>query len=274
MNRLSAKSILNESERLISRSNLSNQVIILRYHSIHPTKPFASASPIQFERHLRWLSTTSHLIPFSQVLDFLQTDQSHTPVVSLTFDDGYADNYEYAAPLLEKYRVPATFFLSTGLLEKDPEVLDTIQSQRMASYRDIRPMRWADVLEMRRAGFEFGDQTYSHLRLAGLSYMDTGVDIRRSKDIIEQRMGEKVFMMSYPYGNPRYDFSEHTISIIASLGYRLAACDADRVAGSNDSPWALPRLLVSSENSRLHLKCDESALNMLDFLKCIYRTAY
>ena len=36
----------------------------------------------------------------------------------ITFDDGYRDNLTVAAPILEKYRLPATLFLATGYVER------------------------------------------------------------------------------------------------------------------------------------------------------------
>lgn len=261
------KRIIIERGRLITRTDVSNQVVILCYHSIHPSKPFASASPIQFERQLRWLSTTSHVVPFSRVRDIQSREKKHKPVVSITFDDGYADNYEYAAPLLAKYNIPATFFLSTGLLEKDPDVLEQFQARRMASYQDIRPLKWTDVLDMRRAGFEFGDHTYRHTNLADLTFVDAGEEIRRSKDILEQYLGEEMRLMSYPYGNPRYHFTDQTIEIVSSLGYTLAASLTERAVRPNDSPWALPRFVVSRENTQIPSSRHDLGADILPFIR-------
>src|SRR6267378_6815015 len=91
------------------------RVLVLCYHSVHPLKSFRSASPELFEHHLHWLSGHCKVIPFSKIFNAL-SEKPDWPSVAITFDDGYADNYEYAFPLLQKYGLVATFFLTVGLI--------------------------------------------------------------------------------------------------------------------------------------------------------------
>lgn len=87
------------------------------YHRIAGTgaDPWQLAvSPQHFEEQLEVLANDFHVITVPALLRRLQDGQLSPGSVCLTFDDGYADNYLTACPLLEKYRCPATFFIVTG----------------------------------------------------------------------------------------------------------------------------------------------------------------
>ena len=82
-----------------------------------------SCSPEVFEQQIEFLSINRNLVTMDQVADAF-TGRSVLPKMPalITFDDGYADNYTNAFPILKKYRAPACFFLpsrrfSTRLLE-------------------------------------------------------------------------------------------------------------------------------------------------------------
>ena len=60
------------------------------------------------------------------------------PSVALTFDDGYADKNRYAHPLLEGRRLPARFFVTVGLLERDP----ALREPRGVARGDLEPPTW------------------------------------------------------------------------------------------------------------------------------------
>jgi peptidoglycan/xylan/chitin deacetylase (PgdA/CDA1 family) len=105
----------------------SPALTILAYHRVMPTDalesyPFdqelISATPGQFDSQMRYLR--EHLRPIA-LNDVITHVEHGTPLppdsVAVTFDDGFADTYRYAFPVLQRYEIPATVFVSTGYVE-------------------------------------------------------------------------------------------------------------------------------------------------------------
>jgi len=74
--------------------------VILCYHSVHATTPFASVSPAVFADHLDWLTDNCDVVPLVDIRD--GAAQSQRPRVAITFDDGYLDNFVHAFPMLAR----------------------------------------------------------------------------------------------------------------------------------------------------------------------------
>ncbi len=103
-------------------SSVGPGAIILAYHRVADldTDPqLLAVSREQFEGQMKVLSERFKVIPLSDVLT--RTKPSHTPRIAITFDDGYRDNLSYAAPILRKLDLPATFFVSTGYIGEERE---------------------------------------------------------------------------------------------------------------------------------------------------------
>ncbi len=102
----------------MARHLFQPRAIVLMYHRIADAvhDPWQlSVSLGNFEQHLQVLQK-SKVIPVQQLAYDLQKKSVVHNSVCLTFDDGYADNYLRAKPLLEKYQSPATFFIPTEYL--------------------------------------------------------------------------------------------------------------------------------------------------------------
>ncbi|MDB5020740.1 MAG: hypothetical protein JWQ28_1867 [Pedobacter sp.] len=100
----------------------SNDGLILMYHRIHDADadPWQlSVSPENFEQQLQVLTRYYNVLPIVTFLEHRQANVLKRNSVCLTFDDGYADNYDNARPLLLKYNVPATFFISSAFINTD-----------------------------------------------------------------------------------------------------------------------------------------------------------
>jgi peptidoglycan/xylan/chitin deacetylase (PgdA/CDA1 family) len=230
-------------------SDPSGRVVVLCYHSIHPSKSFASATPDLFDQHLGWLKENCDVVPFSQILNQAKTPKSNGPTVAITFDDGYADNYEYAFPLLKRWRIPATFFVTVGLLEKDAAVVARFRALRHnASYDDIRPLDWSEAVKMLKEGMEFGSHTYSHPNLAPLDRASAEWEVKFSKELMENRLNQSITMMAYPFGKPKRHFSKDTMAILVAAGYERAAAIMFRSVRECESRYTIPRFFVTGDS--------------------------
>ena len=62
------------------------------------------------------------------------------------------------------------------------------------------PLSWDEVRELRQAGMEVGSHTWSHRNLARLSVHEAEHDLRRSREVLEERLDERVRAIAYPWG--------------------------------------------------------------------------
>lgn len=72
-------------------------------------------SVAKFEKHLNWLKNSCEVVSLEDYFKGVRHPDKLT--VAITFDDGYKNNFTLALPLLEKYQLPATFFVTTSTLE-------------------------------------------------------------------------------------------------------------------------------------------------------------
>lgn len=96
------------------------RILNLLYHRVRPVQNDIynlSVSPTHFEAQMQYLSENYHIIRFEE-----DWDKVDDRAITITFDDGYWDNYKYALPVLEKYRVPVTFFICTDNLGTNNEL--------------------------------------------------------------------------------------------------------------------------------------------------------
>jgi peptidoglycan/xylan/chitin deacetylase (PgdA/CDA1 family) len=242
------KSVSVAATSVASGRDPRNRVVVLCYHSIHPVKAFASATPALFERHLVWLREECEVIPFTEVRHAADAGQRSRPAVAITFDDGYEDNHEYAFPILKEVGLPATFFLTVGLVELERTVVERFKSLRGSARADIRPLTWQQIQEMREAGFGFGSHTYSHANLALLDRGEAQRELVSSRETLEARLGETVTTLAYPFGKPRRHFTDETMDLAAEAGYTDAAAVLFRAVRPSDSRLSVPRFFVTRDD--------------------------
>lgn len=96
--------------------------LILSYHRVTELDldPWElGVSPGHFDEHLDVVRRLGRPTQLSQLTEMLKDGKPMKGAVAITFDDGYADNYETARPLLEKHGLPATIFVVSGSIDSD-----------------------------------------------------------------------------------------------------------------------------------------------------------
>jgi len=98
--------------------------VILMYHSIVEDPRLThscigvSQSRANFEAHIRTLAHSFNPVTIDQVVQFAKSGvRLPAKSVAVTFDDGFSDNYDVALPILNRYGVPATFYIMVGAVE-------------------------------------------------------------------------------------------------------------------------------------------------------------
>lgn len=204
---------------------LTSGTVILMYHAIgQPGEP-ASAFVMPASRFEKQITSLKRLgyrpIPLSQFLA-CQRDNLLPPArsVVITFDDGYADNYSYAFPILCQYNIPATIFLVSGFVGLSNQWDHGGQLEGRAL------MSWSQIQELMEHGVQFGAHTCTHPALTVISSNRVEEEITLSRKQLESRLGAPVELFAYPYG----DYDSSIQAMVEQAGF-AAGCTVD--AGLN-----------------------------------------
>ena len=89
---------------------------------LFPNEMHASA----FRDRVRWINEWFNVLPLDEAVGALARGTLPERALAITFDDGYADNFEVALPILREHGVPATFFIATAFLDGGRMWNDTV----------------------------------------------------------------------------------------------------------------------------------------------------
>jgi peptidoglycan/xylan/chitin deacetylase (PgdA/CDA1 family) len=114
--------------------------VLIFHRVLSATDPLLPAEPdaVRFELQMRWLKVWFNVLPLSEAIERLGRGTLPARAAAITFDDGYADNYTNALPILRRLGLPATFFVATGYLNGGRMWNDTvIESLRCAATPEL-----------------------------------------------------------------------------------------------------------------------------------------
>ena len=152
----------------------------------------------------------------------------------LTFDDGQANLYDLALPVLEAERLPALVFAVAG------RVGGLTDWEPVLAWRHHPLLTWEQMREMQERGLTFGSHTLTHAHLPVLPEADWRRELAESKRVLEAGLGRPVETVAYPYG----ELTPEIGAAARELGYRLGFSCRRGVNAPDTDPTALRRMNV------------------------------
>ena len=218
---------------------------ILMYHHIDPVPSRADplwtlhVAPVAFEAQMRWMQRLGYRgVSMRDLLPYVRGER-RGKVFGITFDDGYCNVLDHAAPVLQRLGFTATcYFVSEKLGQYND--WDAHLGARSTALMDADQVRqWAAL------GQEVGSHTLDHCHLPQVSRQVAERQIRASRHFLEEVVQSPVESFCYPYG----DWHPDLAAMVQHAGYSNATVTERGLAGPEDNLFALPRVTVSAFTS-------------------------
>jgi peptidoglycan/xylan/chitin deacetylase (PgdA/CDA1 family) len=215
----------------------SSPIPILCYHAVSDDTGGSLApwviSTERFEAHLDAIAAAGYRpITVGQLVEQVH-DRGLLPAPGtavLTFDDGYADVADEVWPRLLSRGWSATVYVSTGLGPR---------------HHDRAVLAPSGVAQLARAGIEIGAHGHRHLELDAVRRSQAEIEIRRSRELLEDWIGGPVTTFAYPHGYHDRRVRQRVID----AGYRSACAVKQLLSSATDDRFALARIMPTGDVS-------------------------
>ena len=223
---------------------------VLMYHKVNDLPNNRMSMPVShFDEQMDELGELGYtVVDLDAVLDhYVGRKPLPEGAVLITFDDGYRDNLENAAPVLKKYGYPAVQFVPIAYVG-DSQPLP--HEKYLSAHGVFNPtVDWDEIRELERHGVRIESHGISHRPLAELEIDDAAREIAISKLKLEERLGRRVRAFSYVKGSEA-DYKPVHPSLVRQAGYDLAFTAVSGANSPGSDPLQLRRYNVEPYSHR------------------------
>lgn len=199
-----------------------------------------------FAQEIRWLKDHFELVSLEEAQRRVRLQANHDPCISITFDDGYAENCQQALPLLVKEQIPCTYFVTTqNVLEGLPFEHDL----KMGNH--FLPNTIEQLRELAAAGIEIGAHTRTHADLGRVTDRDVLHDeVVTAGEDLQAALGRPVRFFAFPFGQYR-NLSAAAFHLAYEAGYEAACSCYGGYNYPRDDAFHLQRIGVDGPTIRM-----------------------
>ena len=211
--------------------------VILQYHHVDTGTPrTTSVTPAEFRQQMQHLKDLGYqVVSLDTIIDGLVRNQPLADnAVAITFDDGFANVFTNARPILKEFNYPYTMFLGPALIDR----------------REGPVLSWPQIQTMQQEGVIIANHSSYHHRLAVPNKGESKAqwrqrvktDILLAQQQLEEKLGQKRKWLAYPYG----DFSAELEALVSELGF-IGIGQQSGAVGPGVSLTRIPRYPSSSQ---------------------------
>jgi peptidoglycan/xylan/chitin deacetylase (PgdA/CDA1 family) len=214
-----AKNVVHASALTLARAGLRGllapRVTVILYHRVSDAaRDNLTVGVEQFDRQMALIRRHCEVLSIEEVIALRNVPRTSKPLVSVTFDDGYLDNFENAVPILLRHRIPAAFFVSTGIVDTGGRFPHDVRRGNPP----IPVMSWAQLREMRELGFTIGSHSVTHIDCAAEPEATVRRELADSLEDIRREVGAASVLFAYPYGG-RDNMTPERLALVKEAGY-------------------------------------------------------
>lgn len=187
-----------------------NSAVILTYHSISAAPIYSAIHPDRFASQMKLLHDEGfNVVSLATLAEYRAQGTIPPKTVCITFDDGYLDNYTNAFPILKQYNFPATIFVITSAIGGEWQTRG--DSFVMMGESELKELNASGLISLE-------PHTVTHPKLAKISFEDSKIEIKESKEILERVLGTTCEHFAYPFGR----YSREACKAVAEAGIPYA----------------------------------------------------
>lgn len=215
-------------------------MIIVAFHRVSDQfrEEDLTCSAARFEEFCRFFRNHFRVVPLSEQLAGRTGDRRTGGTLSITFDDGYRDNFEVAAPILRKLSLPATFFVTTAFISSRIVAPWDRELPRQPGWMD-----WDQLRLLAAEGFEIGCHTDTHIDMGAVDEERVRTELEVSSRKLREQLGRPTHLFAYPFGGSR-NISERSLELVREAGFECCVSCAGGFNTQATSPFKLNRISV------------------------------
>ena len=236
---------LSFARRIYLRHKLPSLSRIVCFHEI-PDRTL-------FDNKIRLLTENFNIVPLDLIVENRGLHEEITNI-AITFDDGFLEQINLAAPILKKHDVPATFFILSGTIGLSGKAAAEFYKTNVGINYPIGPTA-EQISEIASDPlFQIGCHTHSHLDLGKETDLTKIFEeLTLSKSLLEEISQSEICHLAYPFGS-KNNFSSISENMVLQAGFKSASTIIPGYNSINTSRTALHRdSLNPSMNDSLFL---------------------